>query len=167
MCLLCYQKCFFLLYADNTIIYCNSKLTLPSAYRQHLPSFIQHLSSLLSFILNLPWTHQNLSGHYSQILHGSPIERFSVYIYLGIWIDDKFTFNFHINYLSIIKITWLPRVFIHFWGSHQQTIYNCIFICTHFSVLYFNVLNAGAEFRTAENQGLYLLNYRNLMLIRK
>lgn len=84
-------KCFSLLYADNTIVYCNSKFTwkVPSAYRQHLSSFIQHLSSLLSFILNLPWTHQNLSGHYSQILHGSPIERLSVYVYLSIWIDGK------------------------------------------------------------------------------
>ena len=103
------QDCNTHLYADDTILYCFSDSVEKSINMLQLSFDIFQKSLLdLKLVLNADKTKSMLftkgrvlNGHYTQLCtsNGTAIERVPHYKYLGIWLDEKLTFNTHIEIL--------------------------------------------------------------------
>ncbi len=85
-------------YADDTIIHYGSIFKSGNGLQNDFNSFQTSLGSL-----KLDFTQFRLSLNYVMIqtLNGTQIEIVASYKYLGIWLDDKLTYSFHID--SLLK----------------------------------------------------------------
>jgi len=98
------------LYADDTVVYTQASTILAAV--QELQTAFQALQSTLlslKLVLNTQKTKfmvfskarvQPLDNCGLLSLDGKSIERVSSYKYLGIWIDEKLSFNEHISVLE-------------------------------------------------------------------
>ena len=102
--------CLAHLYADDTVIYCIAySLELAVERLQLAFNILQTVLAQLKLVLNASKTKfmvftRSLNVDYSNLciktVKEAQIERVSKYKYLGIWLDDKLTFKFHIDTLA-------------------------------------------------------------------
>ena len=102
--------CFAHLYADDTVIYCIADTIELAIERLQLAfNTLQTFFVQLKLVLNASKTkfmvftraqHVDYSNLCIKTLKGSHIDRVSEYKYLGIWLDDKVTFNLHVDTLA-------------------------------------------------------------------
>ncbi len=104
------RNCNTHLYADDTVLYCTSN-TVHSVTEILQQAFdnLQHLLFNLKLILTqnkmqymIFLRARNIAddGLHIITLTGHSFERVSEYKYLGIWLDQKLTFKFHIDILA-------------------------------------------------------------------
>ena len=97
-------------YADDTIIYCiANSIQLATENLQLSFNVLQDSLRELKLVLNADKTKFMIFSRANEIdfsslrittLNGGNIDRVSEYKYLGIWLDDKFTFKYHIDNLA-------------------------------------------------------------------
>ena len=98
------------LYADDTVVYCIADSVQLATENLQL-SFIalQEALTKLRLVLNASKTKcmlfsrarkTELNKLHISTINGTNIERVSEYKYLGVWLDEKFTFKFHVDNLA-------------------------------------------------------------------